>query len=91
MHSELQRPADQAAAMGLAVLVPGLRISRPIDIARATFLSIDDRRAIFAAWASDLYAVDSQPSLRHLPGTPGPVSIDEVQVALIELDRRSHY
>jgi hypothetical protein len=41
-----------------------------------------------AAWASNLYAVDSQPALRHLPGTPRPVSIDEVQAAIRELDRR---
>ncbi|TWF43315.1 hypothetical protein [Neorhizobium alkalisoli] len=91
MHSELQRAADQAAAMGPAVLVPGVRLCRPIDVVGAPSLSVDDRRVILAAWASDLYAVDSQPSLRHMPGTPGPVSIDEVQAALRELDRRSHY
>lgn len=91
MHSELQRAADQAAVMGPAVLVPSLRLCRPIDVVGAPFLSVDDRRAILAAWASDLHAVDSQPSLRHLPGTPGPVSIDEVQAALRDLDRRCHY
>lgn len=81
MHSELQRAANQAMAIGPAVLVPGLELRRPIDVARAPSLSLDDRRAILAAWASDLYAVDPQPSLQHLPGTPGPVSIDEVQAA----------
>lgn len=91
MHSELQRAADQAATMGPVVLVPGFRLCRPIDVVGAPSLSVDDRRAILAAWASDLYAVGSHPSLRHLPGTPSPVSIDEVQVALRELDRRSHY
>lgn len=91
MHSELQRAANDTMAMGPAVLVPGLRLCRPIDVVGAPSLSVDDRRAILAAWASDLYAVDSQPSLRHLPGTPSPVSIDEVQAALRELDSRSHY
>jgi len=36
---------------------------------------------------SPYYAVDSKPALRQLPGTE-PVSIDEVQSALKELDRR---
>ena len=91
MHSELQRAADQVAAIGPAVLVSGLRLCRPIDVVGAPSLSVDDRRTVLAAWASDLYAVDSQPSLRHLSGTPSPVSIDEVQAALRELDRASHY
>lgn len=51
MHSELQRAANEAMAMGPAVLVPGLRLARPIDVARAQSLSVDDRRAILAAWA----------------------------------------
>ena len=89
MHGEQQRGADQAAVMGPVGLVPSLRLCRPIDVVGAPSLSVDDRRTILAAWASDLYAVDSQPSLRHLPGTPSPVSIDEVQAALRELDRRS--
>ena len=91
MHGELQRVADQAAVMGPVVLVPSLRLCRPNDVVGAPTLSIDDRRAILAAWASDMYAVDSQPSLRHLPGTPGPVSIDEVRAALRDLDRRCHH
>jgi hypothetical protein len=49
---------------------------------------LDDKRTILAAWASDFYALDSKPALRQLPGTPEPVSIDEVQSALRELDRR---
>ncbi len=91
MHSELKRAAQQAAVMGPVVLVPGLRLCRPSDVVGGPSLSVDDRRAILAAWASDLYAVDSQPSLRHLPGTPSPVSIEEVQAALRELDRRYNY
>lgn len=88
MHELLQRAASQATAMGPAILVQGLQLQRPTDVVRAASLSVDDRRAILAAWASDLYAVDSQPALRHLPGTPEPVSIDAVQAALRELDRR---
>lgn len=63
-----------------------MRIRRPNDVVGARSLSQDDKRAILAAWASDLYAVDSKPALRRLPGTTEPVSIDEVQAALRELD-----
>jgi hypothetical protein len=65
-----------------------MRLRRPIDVVRAPSLSVDDKRAILAAWASDFYAVDSKPALRQIPGTPEPVPIDEVQSALKELDRR---
>lgn len=91
MHKLLQRAASQATAMGPAILVQGLQFQRPTDVVGAASLSVDDRRAILAAWASDLYAVESQPALRHLPGTPEPVSIDEVHAALWELDRRYGY
>jgi hypothetical protein len=84
----LQKLVDSAVAMGPKVLMRGMQLRRPMDVVKAPSLSIDDKRAILAAWASDFYAVDSKPTLRQLPGTPEPVPIDEVQSALIELDRR---
>ena len=88
MHDLLQQAASNAMAMGPMVLLQGMQLLRPIDVVRAPALSVDDKRAILAAWASDFYAVDSKPALRQLPGTPEPVLIDEVQAALKELDRR---
>lgn len=88
MHDLLQQAASNAMAMGPTVLVQGMQLRRPMDVVRATALSADDKRAILASWASDFYAVDSKPAFRHIPGTPEPVSIDEVQAALKELDRR---
>ena len=61
---------------------------RPMDVVKAPALSVNDKRTILAAWASDFYAIDSKPALRHIPGTPEPVSIEEVQSALRELDSR---
>jgi hypothetical protein len=87
MHNMLQQAADNAMAMGPTVLVQGLQLQRPIDVVRAPALSLDDKRTILAAWASDFYTLDSKPAIRQLPGTE-PVSIDEVQSALRELDRR---
>ena len=88
MHEIFQQAARDAAANGPAVLLQGMQIERPIDVVKATALTADDKRTILAAWASDLYAVDSTPAFRHIPGTPEPVLIDEVQAALRELDRR---
>lgn len=89
MYEMLQRAASNAMAMGPTVLLQGMQLRRPIDVVRAPALSVDDKRTILAAWASDFYAVDSKPALRQLPGTPEPASIDDVQAALKELDRRS--
>jgi hypothetical protein len=88
LHDILQHAANNAMAMGPTVLLQGMQLHRPNDVVRAPSLSVDDKRAILAAWASDFYAVDSKPALRQVPGTPEPVPIDEVQSALKELDRR---
>ncbi|TAY42388.1 hypothetical protein E0H56_32380 [Rhizobium leguminosarum bv. viciae] len=87
-HDMLQQAASNAMGMGPAVLLQGMELQRPIDVVRAPALSVDDKRTILAAWASDFYAIDSMPALRQLPGTAEPVPIDEVQSALQELDRR---
>jgi len=70
MDVRLQQTVESAMAMGPMVLVQGMQVGRPIDVVRAPSLSIDDKRAILAAWASDFYAVDSKPTLRQVPGIP---------------------
>lgn len=84
----LQQVASNATATGPAILLQGMHLQRPIDVVKVAALPTDDKRTILAAWASDFYAVDSNPAFRHIPGTPAPVSIDEIQSALSELDRR---
>lgn len=86
----LQQVVDRAVTMGPIVLMRGMQLRRPIDVVRSPSLSVDDKRAILAAWASDFYAVDSKPAFRQLPGMDEPVSIDEVQSALKELDGQYH-
>ncbi|WP_223565133.1 hypothetical protein [Agrobacterium tumefaciens] len=88
MHQILQQAASNAAAMGPTILRQGMQIERPRDVVKAAGLTVDDKRTILAGWASDYYALDSTPAFRHIPGTPKPVSIDELQAALRELDRR---
>ena len=50
-------------------------------------LSVAEKRAILSAWASDMHAVESLPALRHMPGTPFPVTFSAIMDALAQLDR----
>lgn len=67
----LQRVVDSAVALGPTVLVRGMQVRRPNDVVKAPSLSIDDKRTILAAWASDFYAVESKPTLRQLAQSAG--------------------
>ncbi|MBB3595869.1 hypothetical protein FHX08_006289 [Rhizobium sp. BK529] len=88
MHEMLRQAASDAVAMGPAILLQGLHVAHPLDVVNASALYPDDRRTILAAWISDVYAVGSNPALRYMPGTSKPVTVDEIDSALTELDRR---
>jgi hypothetical protein len=49
-------------------------------------LSLAEKRAILASWASDASAFASCPSLRAPEGLKAPVSIDDILEALCALD-----
>ena len=59
----------------------------PHQLAADRNIGIDEKRAILAAWASDVHAVESLPTLRHLPGTPLPVTLSAIQDAQRQIDR----
>jgi len=69
-----------------AILHPGLVYDHPRDVLADHALSIGEKRAILASWASDAAAVTSNPALRELPGSRRMVTIDEVLEALSALD-----
>jgi hypothetical protein len=71
-----------------AILHPGSVYDHPRDVVADATLSISEKRAILASWASDAAAVTSNPALRELPGSHRKVSIDEVLEALSSLDPR---
>jgi hypothetical protein len=50
-------------------------------------MHLDEKRAILAAWASDVHAMKSHPQLRQLPGTPFPVPCASILEALAGLER----
>jgi hypothetical protein len=69
-----------------AILHPGSVYDHPRDVVADTTLSIGEKRAILASWASDAAAVASHPAFRELPGSNRIVTIDEVLEALSALD-----
>lgn len=70
-----------------AILHPGSVCDHPRDVVADQTISIGEKRAILASWASDAAAVASNPALRELPGSRCLVTIDEVLEALSALDR----
>ena len=69
-----------------AILHPGSVYDHPRDVLADQTISIGEKRAILASWASDAAAVISNPALRE--GSRHVVTIDEVLEALSALDHR---
>ena len=69
-----------------SLLHPGTRFERPRDVISHPGLSLAEKRAILASWASDATAIASCPALRAPEGLKAPVSIDDILEALRELD-----
>lgn len=68
------------------LLHPTTHFEHPNDVLAATHLSEQEKRAILASWASDQYAVESIPALRHYPGSSNAVTLSDVMAALRSLD-----
>ena len=69
-----------------ALLHPGTVFERPKDVVSHPDLTLAEKRAILASWASDASAIASCPALRAPQGLKAPVSIDAILEALCELD-----
>jgi hypothetical protein len=69
-----------------AILHPASVYDHPRDVVADATLSIGEKRAILASWASDAAAVASDPALRELSGSSRMVTIDEIFEALSALD-----
>ena len=69
------------------LLHPANAFARPADVVNDPDLTLSEKRAILASWASDACAVEAVPALRKPPGR-APVSFDDIIDALRELDRQ---
>ena len=69
-----------------ALLHPDTVFDHPKDVVRHTGLTVAEKRAILASWASDACAIASCHALRAPAGLKAPVTINEILEALRELD-----
>lgn len=70
------------------LLHPAQAFAQPMDVVNDPDLTLSERRAILAAWASDACAVEAVPALRRAPGH-APVQFDDIMDALRLLDRQA--
>lgn len=81
--------SNQSLAAALARGVrPAIGFTCPDDVVKDPHLTHSQKREILSSWASDASAVQDEPTLRWLLGTPEPVPYAEVRDALERLDRR---
>jgi hypothetical protein len=71
------------------LLHPAQAFEHPRNVVADPDLTVNEKRAILASWASDACAVEAAPALRCAPGGRAPVSVDEILEALRDLDRQA--
>jgi hypothetical protein len=67
------------------LLHPSKAFSHPLDIVRDPDMTVAEKRAVLASWASDACAIESNPALRAAT-TGNVVSYDDIIDALQSLD-----
>jgi hypothetical protein len=72
-----------------ALLHPSQAFGHPTEVVSDPDLTLNEKRAILASWASDACAIDAVPTLRRLPGGKRPVHFDEIMDALRMLDEEA--
>ncbi|MGA7490859.1 MAG: hypothetical protein WBW74_28385 [Xanthobacteraceae bacterium] len=70
-----------------ALLHPARAFEHPMKVVDDPDLTLAEKRAILASWASDACAVEAAPALRLTPGSGRIVQFDEVMDGLRRLDR----
>jgi hypothetical protein len=68
-----------------ALLHPARAFIHPTDVVNDPDLTLNEKRAILASWASDACAVEAAPELRRPPDAP-LVRFDDIMDALRKLD-----
>ena len=71
-----------------ALLHPAKAFSHPLSVVNDPDLTLNEKRAILASWASDACAIEAAPALRKSPGGP-IVHFDEVMDPLRKLDSQA--
>jgi len=70
------------------LLHPARAFRHPSQVVEDPDLTVNEKRAILASWASDACAVEASPDLRQ-PSDGPPVRFDDIMDALKSLDREA--
>lgn len=88
MKSDFSSPSHPSIdAVFDDLLHPAQAFEHPRDVVGDPDLTVNEKRAILAAWASDACAVEAVPALRRPPGGQRLVAVDEILDALRALDK----
>lgn len=71
------------------LLHPAQAFEHPSHVVNDPDLTLNEKRAILASWASDACAPEAAPHLRCAPGSKRPVLFDDVIEALRMLDKQA--
>ena len=69
------------------LLHPAQAFGHPSEVVHDPDLTLNEKRAILASWASDACAIEAAPELRMGPKTP--VHFDDIMEALRSLDKQA--
>jgi hypothetical protein len=72
-----------------SLLHPAQAFEHPSHVVNDPDLTLNEKRAILASWASDACALEAAPELRYAPGGKKPVRFDDVMEALRALDKQA--
>jgi hypothetical protein len=70
----------------LALFHPAAHYNSPAEVLADPNLSDAEKRIILSSWASDMYAVESCPALRDIPGVRNSIRLADILSALRQLD-----
>ena len=65
---------------------PAAYYASPEDVLNDSELSAPEKRIILSSWASDMFAVESCPALREIPGMGHTIRLADILAALRRLD-----
>ncbi|HUN94931.1 MAG TPA: hypothetical protein VMU69_01660 [Bradyrhizobium sp.] len=71
------------------LLHPAQAFAHPSEVVNDPDLTLNEKRAILAAWASDACAIEAAPDLRS-NARGAPVRFDDIMEALRTLDRQAN-
>jgi hypothetical protein len=71
------------------LLHPAQAFGHPSEVVNDPDLTLSEKRAILASWASDACAIEAAPNLRSKPGG-APVRFDDIMEALRTLDKQAN-